>query len=99
MLWETPGVRVGSLRWWFEHRETGKITVAQFPNWPLFGIGFGWVVRHLVEDGSTVFDIAGAAIAGLWLYWGAGELFRGVNPWRRVLGSLAIGWQAARLIG
>ena len=57
------------------------------------------MVRRLGEDESTVFDIAGVAIAGLWLYWGAGELLRGVNPWRRVLGSLAIGWQAARLIG
>ena len=67
-----------SFRWWFENRETGQITIAQFPNWPLFAIGAGYLVRAIADDGSTFDDVAGAAIVGLWLFWGADELIRGV---------------------
>jgi hypothetical protein len=34
----------------------------------------------------------------LWLYWGADELVRGVNPWRRLLGTGVVLWQLARLL-
>jgi hypothetical protein len=91
-------MKVGSFRWWFENRETGQITVAQFPNWPLFAIGVGYLVRAVADDGSTLYDAAGAAIIGLWLFWGADELIRGVNPWRRVLGALVVAWQLMRLV-
>ena len=88
-----PRVSVGSLRWWFENRETGRITVAQFPNWPLFAIAFGWVVLFFADDGSLVHDAVRVAVTGLWLFWGADEVIRGVNPFRRVLGALVIAWQ------
>ncbi len=42
--------------------------------------------------------MAGAAIIGLWVFWGADELIRGVNPWRRVLGTVVIAWQLIRLV-
>ncbi len=90
-------MRVGSPRWWFENRETGEVTIAQFPNWPLFVIAFGWLVRALAGNGSTVYDVAGGILTVLWLYWGAGELLRGVNPWRRLLGAAVIAWQTIRL--
>ena len=78
-------------RWWFESRTTGEITIAQFPNWPLFAIAGCWVARQVVDDGSTVHDGLGWALHGLWLYWGGDELIRGVNPWRRVLGATVVG--------
>ncbi len=87
------------LRWWFENRRTGEITVAQFPNWPLFAIAAAWIVRRFADAGSAVADIATVAATGLWLYWGADELIRGVNPWRRLLGAGVVAWQAARLLG
>ena len=40
-----------SFRWWFENRETGQITIAQFPNWPLFAIG---AVHALFYDGDIL---------------------------------------------
>ena len=89
----------GAVRWWFENRETGEITVAQFPNWPLFGIGAGWLVGALSDEGTTVHDVAGVTVTVLWVYWGADELLRGVNPWRRVLGSAVLAWQLVRLLG
>lgn len=85
-------------RWWFENRDTGEITVAQFPNWPLWGIVALWAARHALTDGSTAHDVAGWAIRALWLVWGVDELVRGVNPWRRLLGSVVIVWQVVAIV-
>lgn len=92
------GGPITSIRWWFESRQTGQITVGQFPNWPLFAIAGATVLRRLTEAGSTVNDGAGWLVTGLWLYWGGDELLRGVNPWRRLLGAGVIGWQLVRLL-
>ena len=80
-------------RWLFESRETGEITIVQFPNWPLWCIGAGWLARLALTDGSTADDVVGWAVRGLWLVWGADELVRGVNPWRRLLGTAVIASQ------
>lgn len=87
-----------SWRWWFENRETGAITIAQFPNWPIWCIGACWLARLALTDGSTAHDIAGWAIRALWLFWGTDELVRGVNPWRRLLGATVIVWQATAIV-
>lgn len=87
-----------SPRWWFENRETGQITVAQFPNWPLFAIGAGWLVRAAADESSDLYRYTGGVITVLWLYWGADEVIRGVNPWRRLLGTLVIAWQLFGLV-
>ena len=81
-------------RWWFESRETGDITIVQFPNWPLWCIGIGWLAQWALPDGSTADGIVGWAIRVLWLVWGFDELVRGVNPWRRLLGAAVIVSQA-----
>jgi len=91
-------VRILSFRWWFESRETGRVTFAQFPNWPLFAIGAGLLARLIVNESSWVYGVAGGAITALWLFWGADELFRGVNPWRRLLGALVVAWQLIGLV-
>jgi hypothetical protein len=89
---------VASWRWWFEDRRTGRIVVAQFPNWPILGIGIAWVVRAVADRGSTVHDAASAAVTVLWIWWAGDELLRGVNPFRRVLGAGVLAWQLARLV-
>ncbi len=88
----------GSLRWWFENRQTGDITIAQFPNWPLWSIAVASLVRFTLTDDSTAHDVAGWAIHGLWLFWGADEIVRGVNPWRRLLGGAVIVWQFISIV-
>ena len=87
-----------SWRWWFENRETGGITIAQFPNWPIWCIAVGWLIRLALADGSMPHDIVGWMIRGLWLIWAADELARGVNPWRRLLGVAVIVWQAISIV-
>ncbi len=89
--------RIGSFQWWFRHRETGGITVAQVPNWPIAAIAVVWVLRRfLAEDGG--WDRAGFWLStALWLFWGTDEALRGVNPFRRVLGAGVIAWQLLSL--
>ena len=91
-------MRIGSFRWWFENRQTGEITVAQSPNWPLYGALATVVVRIVADRGSTVDDIAAGAFTALLLYWGADEIIRGVNPWRRLLGTAVVAWQVTSLV-
>jgi hypothetical protein len=72
--------------WCFRSRETGQVTIAQFPNIAL-GIFLASVVAGwLVPQGTTAHRIVewiGVAALG---WWAADELIRGVNPWRRLLG-------------
>jgi hypothetical protein len=84
--------------WLLRDRGTGRIAVVQWPN-PVLWV---WVVTTVVAAlglyPSRADEIhwigAGALIA-----WGADEILRGVNPVRRVLGLVVLGWQVYRLIG
>lgn len=84
--------------WMFRNRRTGRITVAQFPNaalWIYFAMAG---LRRVVTNGTaprTVIDwIAVAALA----WWAVDEVFRGVNPWRRLLGLGGCGLVAVTLV-
>jgi hypothetical protein len=72
--------------WLFRDRRTGAITVAQWPNLPLwlfFGLMLAaWLARG-AEPAATWLSLA-ADVALSW--WAIDELVRGVNPWRRLLG-------------
>jgi hypothetical protein len=91
-------VRIGSWRWWFENRETGDLAIVQFPNRTLWAAGSSEVLGRLVEKDSLLHDMVGWASVGLWVYWGLLELFRGVNPWRRLLGLGVILWELRSLV-
>ena len=83
----SPHRRTGSwFDWWFRNRQTGQITVAQFPNLPLWilfaTVALRWVVPTATAAGTAI-DWAGVAAL---TWWALDEVFRGVNPWRRLLG-------------
>lgn len=68
--------------WMFRNRATGQITVVQIPNIAL-SIYLVTVVLRWIMPAYTAIDwIAVGALA----WWAVDELFRGVNPWRRLLG-------------
>jgi hypothetical protein len=71
--------------WWFRDRDTGTITIAQFPNAPLWVFLATVAGRVVVTGGAarTILDWIAALSLG---WWALDELLRGVNPWRRVLG-------------
>lgn len=87
------------LDWVFRNRETGEITVAQFPNVAIWVFLGATGVRLLVHPAGTAADVVTWVGRGALLYWGADELLRGVNPWRRFLGAGALVWQAATILG
>jgi len=81
----------------FRSRKTGRITLAQLPNWPL-GVWLlasvvvwlthpqGWVRVALVILSSVALTL-----------WAGDEVFRGVNPFRRLLGLATLAWLVVSL--
>ena len=91
--------RNGPVDWLFRNRQTGRITIAQFPNAALWLFLIAATLRSLIDPtGWPSTALKAAATAGL-LWWAADELFRGVNPWRRLLGGMVLALQVARLVG
>ena len=78
------------LRWFFQNRETGAITIAQAPNL------FLWIV---IVAGAFIWawhppDRLGVALEvifkGALFVWSVDEILRGINPWRRCLGAAVL---------
>ena len=84
--------------WLFKNRQTGEITIAQFPNLPLWLFLGAALAQRVADDSSsldTLANLAGSAALG---WWAIGEVARGVNPWRRILGASGVVFVAYRLI-
>jgi len=85
-----------AIDWLFRDRSTGKYVVVSWPNLPLWV----FIVARALEwltGGSSILRWIGT-VALLW--WAFGELVRGVNPFRRILGGgvlvfVAVGIAAA----
>ncbi|MEL6063830.1 MULTISPECIES: hypothetical protein [unclassified Methylobacterium] len=84
---DRTGVSARMVDWLFRDRTTGALTVAQWPNLPLWlfgGLSLGaWAAR--VNPPLAQWLSLGADLALAW--WALDELIRGVNPWRRFLGA------------
>ena len=76
--------------WLFRNRHTGEITIAQAPNPPLII----WLAATLI---NVIFDPSGATGTtlgivgtGALIIWAGDELVRGVNPFRRAIGTVVL---------
>ena len=79
-----------AFRWIFEDRRTGRIVIGQPPNVPiLIFTGALAAESALRPRGATRAALRLVQVASLTV-WGADELARGVNPWRRALGAAAL---------
>jgi hypothetical protein len=83
---DPPGTKLTGWQWMFRSRRTGRLTIVQWPNPPLWV----WIATTLARRlpsvagrADTVLAVAGTAALVL---WALGEVWRGVNPWRRLLG-------------
>jgi hypothetical protein len=77
--------------WTFRNRQTGAITVAQWPNAPLVIFGVVTVALRSFHPSGGI-GTAGRVVAGLaLLVWALDEVTRGVNPFRRMLGVVVLG--------
>ena len=77
----------GTLRWWFEDRSSGRIVVGQTPNLLLWIFLAAWSANKLTHPaglaGRALPMVASASLVA----WSLDEVARGVNPWRRALGT------------
>lgn len=88
----------GPVRWLFQNRRTGEITIAQFPNPALWLFLAATSLRRLFDPrawlGGSLRVVATTAL----VWWSLDELARGVNPWRRLLGAAVLAVQFLRLL-
>jgi hypothetical protein len=74
------------LRWFFQNRETGTITIAQPPNlslWIVIVAGALIWAWHPPDRLGVVLEVI---FEGALFVWAVDEVLRGINPWRRCLG-------------
>jgi hypothetical protein len=85
-----PGVVRRIVRWMFLNRRTGAMTVIQWPNISLsvyIGLSVAQRLSHALGTNASVLKaLADVAL----IVWGVDELIRGVNPFRRILGSVVL---------
>jgi hypothetical protein len=72
------------------NRQTGRLTVAQWPNIPLLVFILFWVALHLFHPKGTADSVLRVLADVALLLWAGDELVRGVNPFRRILGLAVI---------
>jgi hypothetical protein len=76
--------------WLFRNRQTGEITIAQRPNVPIIVFFVAWALRRILEPTGTLGTVLDVVVTGAIVYWALDEIIRGVNPWRRILGTVIL---------
>lgn len=80
------GARLSGWQWLLVNRQTGRVSIAQWPNLPLWV----WIAVSVAQRVLPLHGRADAALGGIGtvalVVWAVDELWRGVNPWRRLLG-------------
>ncbi len=89
---------IDPIEWWFRNRQTGEITVGQVPNTPLVVFLAAWLVNSIWAPGGSVGSGLEVIAAFALVVWGVEEIVRGVNPFRRLLGAVALGALVAQLV-
>jgi len=82
----------------FRSRKTGKITMAQLPNWSLTLWFLASGVMWLVHPQGWVHDVLVVIASGALALWAADELLRGVNRFRRLIGFATLAWLVSSLV-
>lgn len=74
----------------FRDRQTGRLSIVAWPNLPLWVWIATAVTRRLpAVDGQA--DVVLTRVgSGALVVWAVGEMWRGVNPWRRLLGFVVL---------
>jgi len=95
-----PGVVRSTLDWLFRDRATGRFVVGQWPNAALLVFmsarGLQWLIGTTKGNAALALQWLGTAAL---TWWAGDELMRGVNPFRRILGSavlVAVGYDIFR---
>ena len=86
------------LEWLFRNRQTGRITIAQFPNAALAVFLVAAALRSLFDPTGWPGDALNLLATAALIWWAVDEVVRGVNPWRRILGGAVLAAQILRII-
>jgi hypothetical protein len=84
--------------WLLRNRETGRITIAQFPNWSIALFGVATLTRRLLEPAGTAHTALVVVGTGALIWWAGDEIVRGVNPARRILGGIVLAVTVVNLL-
>ena len=76
--------------WATTSRESGEVVLWQTPNRLALLSTAGAALTFVAPAGSPLRRAAAATTALVATWWGADELARGVNPFRRAVGGLAV---------
>jgi hypothetical protein len=85
------------LDWWIRDSDTGRRVLFQAPNPAIIVWASAYVLRWFTGDrlDSRLVHVGMGAL----IVWGLDEVVRGSAPYRRVLGTIVLGWQLVRLFG
>ena len=90
--------RKGLLDWMFRSRNTGRITLAQLPNWQLVVWLLASAVMWLGHPQGWARNVLVVLASAALVFWAGDEVLRGVNPFRRILGVAVLAWLALSLV-
>jgi hypothetical protein len=82
----------------FRSRIDGQIVIVQRPNLSLWIFVIARVVGAFLDAGTQPATGAQVVSTLAIVWWGADELVRGVNPWRRFLGTTLLAVQVLALL-
>jgi Na+/citrate or Na+/malate symporter len=74
----------------FASRRTGRITITQWPNIPLWLFIVVAVVTRISHPSGSAATLARTVAVVALLVWALDEVLRGVNPFRRALGLAVV---------
>jgi hypothetical protein len=83
---------VAIVEWLFRNRQTGEITIGQPPNAPIVVFAVARLATRVLHPSGRIATALDTISRGALTVWGADELVRGVNPWRRALGAGSLLW-------
>ena len=86
------------LQWFFRSRETGVITIAQWPNLLLWIVIVAGVLLWIWPSAGKASVALTIVLKGGLILWGVDEIVRGVNPWRRCLGAAVVIYEFMTLL-
>lgn len=89
---------MGFVGWMFRSRKTGRITLGQLPNWPLTLWLLASVVIWLAHPQGWLRVVLSVLASTALALWAGGEVLRGVNPFRRLLGATTLAWLVYSLV-
>jgi hypothetical protein len=79
-----------TLVWLFRNRQTGRLTVLQWPNIPLAAYALATVIHVGLRSGTAASTVVAAIASAALAVWSVLEVAWGVNPFRRGLGCVVL---------